>query len=98
MSVPRKKRRIRLIIILGKVNDDYAILLLSKAWPIYEKIENSQTLTTDEEAVAAAVDGYYLAHDPQDGEDFSACHAQQLDSETKAPLIDALETAVQDWE
>lgn len=94
MSIPRKKRRIRLLIILGRAENYYGVKMLSDIQPIYDKLDNSQSLNSAEETVAQKVDEFYAAHDANDSENFDPCTCSQLNSETLGVKMDALESAI----
>jgi len=90
---PRRRRR-KLLLRGEADNNDYLVTMLSKAEPIYEKIDNSQTLTTAESGVVTQVDAFYHAYDGNDSESFNLYTCSPLSSESQGVRMDALEAAL----
>lgn len=91
---PRRRRR-KLLLKAAKDGNHTLLRNLCRIFGIYDK---EASWTTEETAVIEAVDGYYLAYDPNDSESFDMCSAGEPSFQTLSGVQSALDSAIIAWE
>lgn len=96
---PKKKRRIRIIIVLIILLRFDVLQTLCEMWSMYADDKVILTdLTANELAVTDAVDALYFLFDPLDNPDeFDACAVTDVKPDNFDDAVDAIDSAMATW-
>lgn len=96
---PKKKRRIRLIVILIILLRFDVMQTLCEMWSFYTDDKVLLTdITAEEAAVTDAVDNLYLLFDPLDDPDnFDACAVSDIKPESFEDVLSSMDSAMATW-